>query len=251
MANSVGIAVFGTAAVGKSSLMRAMSDLGKPSDNQAAAGEPLAAVGRATSFVEYESKQVRVDLLLPVDPLREIHGRAFRTVLPGTDFSLISAVYICFNVANAKSLEVARRELVPAARNKRAGLPIILVGLQADRRDNSGANELISQDAIETTANESGVAFFRECSALTRAGVLDLLDATLREVDAAKTRVDLHKTQPAAKPEGRRMRERTGPSRRYVDDDEEPRKRLVNKRAAVPTKPVAPSQPAPVIDNTH
>lgn len=87
-------------------------------------------------------------------------------------------------------------------------MPIFLVGLNSDLRDTTkniftstllevasskdrkdqdlGGEAAISVESVEAVANEMKVAAYKECSAVSGAGLSDLIECVVREVTAGK-----------------------------------------------------------------
>ena len=91
-------------------------------------------------------------------------------------------VIICYNVANPHSLHNVTSQWVPEVRRHCADVPLILCGNKKDVRHNEEVKaELLEQKqkplCIEDgllVAKQIGAVEFYECSAVTKAGIMDL-----------------------------------------------------------------------------
>lgn len=81
---------------------------------------------------------------------------------------------VCFSIGSKTSYENVRDKWAPELKKHAPHTPIILVGTQADRRDNTNSNNsdnLVSESEAWKLAQSIKAAGYLECSAKSREGV--------------------------------------------------------------------------------
>ncbi len=101
---------------------------------------------------------------------------------PGTNVFLI-----CYSVASRPSYNNAGSRWIEEIRAHAPGVPVMVVALKTDLRDDQqtvsrlearGDSMLMSADG-EALKSEIGAVAYRECSALTQAGLKDVFDTAI------------------------------------------------------------------------
>lgn len=103
-------------------------------------------------------------------------------------YSKAHVILIGFSVESPDSLENVKHKWAEEARERCPGVPIILVGLKKDLRDDPVAQEeqrkkslkFVSRKAGEDMKDEIGARKYLECSSLTGEGVDDVFEAATR-----------------------------------------------------------------------
>lgn len=93
-------------------------------------------------------------------------------------YSNASVFLVCFSITSKSSLENAEDKWVPELRKYAPSVPFILVGTQADRRQN-GSPRFVTQKEGIAMAKKLGAAEYVECSAKTRDGLRDVFVAAI------------------------------------------------------------------------
>lgn len=101
---------------------------------------------------------------------------------PQTDVFLV-----CFSVVSAPSFENVREKWVPEIKHHCPKTPFLLVGTQADRRDDQELVEKLARarqkpvtvEVGEKHARELGAVKYVECSALTQKGLKNVFDEAI------------------------------------------------------------------------
>lgn len=122
---------------------------------------------------------------------------------PGTDVAIIA-----YSVGSRSSFENARAKWRPELQHHIPDARILLAGFKTDLRssDPNGPFPAISAQEGIAMAQSIGAASYRECSALTQAGLLDLFNAAIDiglGVDPDRQRMprfDLHPLVPVRRP---------------------------------------------------
>ncbi|KAK7064056.1 GTP binding protein Cdc42 [Favolaschia claudopus] len=98
-----------------------------------------------------------------------------------TPYSDSDVFLLCFSVVSPKSFQRIRDKWFPELHHYSPGVPILIVGTQADLRTNSAVADTENQEKQMVThvdgerlARELGAFKYVECSALTQAGVNDV-----------------------------------------------------------------------------
>ncbi|CAO1623170.1 unnamed protein product [Sympodiomycopsis kandeliae] len=99
-------------------------------------------------------------------------------------------ILICFAVDFPTSLANVQDKWYPEINHFCEGVPIILVGLKTDLRNDEHSLSMLSAQGLRpvsaeqgaAVAKEIGAAKYVECSAKTRQGVQEVFDSALREV---------------------------------------------------------------------
>jgi Ras-related C3 botulinum toxin substrate 1 len=102
---------------------------------------------------------------------------------PGTDVFLL-----CFSLFSRPSLNNIKSKWWPEVKEHAEGTPIILVGTKADLREKEKAVENLKKDGHEPISKAEGeevaktisAVSYKECSALTQAGLSDLFEEAIR-----------------------------------------------------------------------
>lgn len=105
-------------------------------------------------------------------------------------------ILIGFSVDNTESLENVRYKWIDEAQDKSPGVPIILVGLKKDLRENPLAIEemrrsgqkFVTPKEGHDMAQSCGARKYLECSSLTGEGVDDVFEAATRAALLANTK---------------------------------------------------------------
>lgn len=108
-------------------------------------------------------------------------------------------ILIGYAIDNPDSLENVRNKWIEEAQERCPGIPIILVGLKKDLREDPAAREEMRKKSMhfvqagygETIAKQVGAKKYLECSSLTGEGVDDVFEAATR---AALTIFDREKS---------------------------------------------------------
>jgi len=103
-------------------------------------------------------------------------------------YSKAHVILIGYAVDNPDSLENVTNKWVEEARERCPNVPIILVGLKKDLREDDAAKEemrkkslnFVQSSAAEQVAKQCGAKKYLECSALTGEGVDDVFEAATR-----------------------------------------------------------------------
>lgn len=103
-------------------------------------------------------------------------------------YSKAHVILIGFSVESPDSLDNVKAKWAEEARERCPGIPIILVGLKKDLREDPIAQEemrkkslrFTTQRAGESMASEIGARKYLECSSLTGDGVDDVFEAATR-----------------------------------------------------------------------
>jgi GTPase SAR1 family protein len=80
---------------------------------------------------------------------------------------------VCFSIANRPSFENVTDKWAKELKKYAAGVPIVLVGTQADRRA-QGVGDLVTIKEAKRTAKVIKAAQYVECSALSREGLKEV-----------------------------------------------------------------------------
>eukprot|EP00731_Ephydatia_muelleri_P009364 Em0004g1702a len=128
-------------------------------------------------FEDYSASTVvdgeAVSLSLHVTNGQEDYDRLRPLCYPGTDVLLVA-----FNINNTDSLYHVKNKWIPEITHHCPNTPWLLLGLQADHRASRGI--CVSQQAGQDMAKLLGAAGYRECSALTRHGLNEAMEAAVR-----------------------------------------------------------------------
>jgi len=108
-------------------------------------------------------------------------------------------ILIGYSIDNPDSLDNVTNKWIEEAQERCAGVPIILVGLKKDLRDDENAREEMRKKSLqfvqsshaETVSKQIGAKKYLECSSLTGEGVDDVFEAATR---AALTTFQNNKT---------------------------------------------------------
>ena len=103
-------------------------------------------------------------------------------VYPQTDVFLV-----CFSVMSPPSLDNVKDKWVPELRSHDTQTPILLVGTQADLRDNQQKLQdlqkkkmrPVTQERAEQVAQDLKLIGYKECSAFTQDGLKDVFDEAI------------------------------------------------------------------------
>lgn len=99
---------------------------------------------------------------------------------------------LCFSISNRTSFENIKDKWFPELRRYSPGIPILLVGTQADRRTGVDTNNsLVSYSEGLKLSKEIGAIKYVECSALTREGLRDVfVNAIIVALDPKKAKAN-------------------------------------------------------------
>ncbi len=111
---------------------------------------------------------------------------------PDTDVFLI-----CFSLVNPNSFSNVADKWAPEISHHAPGVPKILVGTKLDLRDNPGELDRLKSRKQAPISNSQGDAMkkkiqaivYKECSALTQAGLKDIFDEAIKVVLFPATQV--------------------------------------------------------------
>ncbi|XP_066269462.1 cdc42 homolog [Branchiostoma lanceolatum] len=102
-------------------------------------------------------------------------------------YPMTSVFLVCYSVMNPTSFANVREKWIPELRHYQPDAPIVLVGTQIDRRDDSRTLEELQQNGQrpvtaaqgQKLAKETGAESYAECSALTQQGVKNVFDEAI------------------------------------------------------------------------
>ncbi|KAL5252927.1 hypothetical protein ACHWQZ_G015625 [Mnemiopsis leidyi] len=97
---------------------------------------------------------------------------------PGTDVFLL-----CYSVCSEETLKNIHSRWAPEIRHHDPDVPILLVGLKADLREETETQsklKFVSRDEAEAVQKLIGAVCLAECSALTQDGLKSLFDEAIR-----------------------------------------------------------------------
>lgn len=109
---------------------------------------------------------------------------------PGSDI-----VLICFSLVDEQSLENTRDKWLPEVQDHLSGVPIFLVGLKADLRDEMPDNA-VSTEKGEALVGEIGATQYWEVSAKAHTNVDELFNAAVSAV-ISKRKAESQATEAA------------------------------------------------------
>ncbi|KAI9830387.1 MAG: Rho GTPase [Phylliscum demangeonii] len=122
------------------------------------------------------------------NPLWDTAGQEDYERLRPLAYSKAHVLLIAFSVETPDSLENVKTKWIDEATERCPSVPIILVGLKKDLRDDPIANEemrmrsqnFVSDKDANDAAQQIGARKYLECSALTGEGVDDVFEAATR-----------------------------------------------------------------------
>ncbi|CAH1248450.1 CDC42 [Branchiostoma lanceolatum] len=102
-------------------------------------------------------------------------------------YPMTSVFLVCYSVMNPTSFANVREKWIPELRHYQPDTPIVLVGTQIDRRDDSRTLEELQQNGQrpvtaaqgQKLAKETGAESYAECSALTQQGIKNVFDEAI------------------------------------------------------------------------
>jgi len=94
---------------------------------------------------------------------------------PGSD-----VVLICFSINSKHSLENVSTKWYPEILQYIPGVPVILVGTKSDLRQDDKKGECVSKADVDAVIKRINPIKYVECSALTRQGLKELFDDSVR-----------------------------------------------------------------------
>lgn len=90
---------------------------------------------------------------------------------------------VCYSITNRKSFDNVRHRWAPEIRHHCPGVPVVLVGLKGDlREDPEGGPAVVTPQEADAAAVELEFAHAVECSALTQDGLKDVFDCCISVV---------------------------------------------------------------------
>lgn len=125
---------------------------------------------------------------------------------------------VCYSIMNPRSLQAVKEKWIPEVRQSCPDVPVILVGLKVDLRDDPGAatdnlerNQLpITVEQGQAMAKQIGALDYLECSALKRIGIKEVF------VEATKAVINPEGQARRAKKRKSEMRRQSQIDRRQV-----------------------------------
>lgn len=103
-------------------------------------------------------------------------------------YSNADVFLVCFAVGNQASFENVAEKWAPELRRYCPGVPILLVGTQADRRHELGKERTVGGEAAQKMAKELRAGRYVECSAKTREGLNEVFaEAILLALDPKRS----------------------------------------------------------------
>ena len=120
--------------------------------------------------------QIAIDIGLWDTAGQEEYDRLRPLSYPDTNVFLI-----CFSIVSRDSFQNVRDKWYPEVSQHCPKVPIILVGLKLDLRDDKNIQQQpVTYEQGVQMANEIGALEYRECSALTQNGLKDVFDTAIR-----------------------------------------------------------------------
>ncbi|KAK8884900.1 hypothetical protein M9Y10_044023 [Tritrichomonas musculus] len=122
---------------------------------------------------------------------QEDYRRIRPNFYPNTDVFLI-----CFSLVSYDSLENVNSIWIPEIKNYCPDVPIVLVGLKSDLRDDPESHEEefkekgwepIEEEKIEEVKNKIGAKYYVECSALKNYHIKEVFEAAARAIKHPNT----------------------------------------------------------------
>jgi cell division control protein 42 len=89
-------------------------------------------------------------------------------------YSNADVFLVCFSVGNRASFDNVRDKWAAELRRYSPGVPLLLVGLQADRRESIPAERQVAVGEAERLARDIRAGKYLQCSAKTRQGLSDV-----------------------------------------------------------------------------
>lgn len=101
-------------------------------------------------------------------------------------YSNANVFLVCFSIANRASFENVSDKWAKELKKYAAGVPVILVGTQADRRD-EGVGNVVSLQEAKKMAKAIKAVQYVECSAITRHGLKEIFFTAITTAIMPKT----------------------------------------------------------------
>ena len=108
----------------------------------------------------------------------------------------------CFSIINPASFEMVRLKWIPEIKHFCGNVPVILVGLKEDLRDDLETIEKLKDKRLKPITYLQGAGLakelrcikYHECSALTQKGLKDLFDTVVESENAARLDAKLNQS---------------------------------------------------------
>lgn len=173
-ARGVKCVLVGDGAVGKTSLVVSYTTNGYPTEYSPTAFDNFSAV------VSVDGQPVRLQLC-------DTAGQDEFDRLRPLCYTHADAFLLCFSVVSPSSFQNVTEKWVPEVRRHCPRAPLLLVGTQADLREDvkvlieldKGKEKPVAEEAARLCAQEVKAAAYIECSALTQKNLKEVFDAAI------------------------------------------------------------------------